>query len=60
MTHAYRTDDGNRVIVTHTFNTLEEAQKYKDVMESPDGWAMLEQNGAEPPFTVWVAKEIDM
>jgi hypothetical protein len=58
--HAYRTDDGNTAIVIHTFNTLEEAQKYKAMMDTPEGHARLEQNGGAPPFTFWIAEEIEM
>jgi hypothetical protein len=58
--HAYRTADGNRVTVTHTFNTLDEAQKYKAMMDTPESHAMLEQNGGAPPYAFWVAEEITM
>lgn len=58
--HAYRSAEGETLIVTHKFNTLEEAQKYKAMMDTPEGRARLEQNGGAPPFTFWVAEEIDM
>ena len=36
----YRTADGSGVIVMHTFNNLEAAQKYEKMMQSPEGHAM--------------------
>jgi hypothetical protein len=53
-----RMADGNGVIVTHKFNDLETAQKYKKMMESAESKTMLEQVGAKLPLTIWIAEEI--
>ena len=55
----YRTVDGSAVIVMHTFNNLEDAQKHKNMMESADGKAMIEQNGGKLPLTYWMAEEVE-
>jgi hypothetical protein len=55
---AYRSVDGNGVIVTHKFNNVEAAQAYKKMTESAEAKAMLEQIGAKLPVTIWIAEEI--
>jgi hypothetical protein len=54
----YRMVDGSGVIVTHKFNDLETAQAYKNMMESAEMQAGLEQMGAKPPLTIRIAEEI--
>jgi hypothetical protein len=54
----YRMVDGSGVIVTHKFNDLETAQAYKNMMESAEMQAGLEQMGAKLPLTIWIAEEI--
>ena len=54
----YRTVDGSEVIVVHKFNNLETAQKYANMMQSAEGYAMLEQIGAKLPLTIWLAEEV--
>jgi len=47
----------SRVIVVNTYNTLEEAQKHKANVASPEVWDHFEQLGAKPPVTLWIAEE---
>ena len=54
----YRTADGSGVIVMHTFNNLEAAQKYEKMMQSPEGHAMVEKMGGKLPMTIWLAEEV--
>jgi hypothetical protein len=56
----YRTMDGNRVVVVNTFDTLENAEKFKVMLESPDDEtrAMMEQGGIKFPVTVWIAEKV--
>jgi signal recognition particle GTPase len=56
----YRTADGSGVIVMHTFNNLEAAQKYEKMMQSPEGHAMVEKMGAKLPMTIWLAEEVEL
>ena len=58
--HVYRTADGDRGIVIHQFNTLEQAQQYQAMMDTPEGHARLEQNGATPPYAFWIAEEVEL
>lgn len=57
-THVYRTTDGKSAIVTHTFNTLEDAEKFKAMAESSEFQAMIKQLGGKPPFTFWLAEKV--
>lgn len=57
--HVYRTADGKAAIVTHTFNDWEVAQQFKSMAESAEFIAMVEQMGGKPPFTIWLAEEVD-
>lgn len=57
-TKVYRTLDSNRVIGTHTFNTLEDAQKHLAMMEAPEGQAMAEQNGVVLPAIIWLVEDV--
>ena len=56
----YRTMDGNRVVVVNKFDTLENAEKFKAMLESPDDEtrAMMEQAGIKFPVTVWIAEKV--
>jgi hypothetical protein len=56
----YRTADGSGVIVMHTFNNVEQAQKYEKMMQSPEGHAMVEKMGGKLPITIWLAKEVEL
>lgn len=56
-TNVYRTPDGSAVIVMHTFNTLEDAQTHKQMMESAPP-ASYEEIGIIPPLTYWIAEEV--
>jgi signal recognition particle GTPase len=56
----YRTADGSGVIVMHSFNNLEAAQKYEKMMQSPEGHAMVEKMGAKLPMTIWLAEEVEL
>ena len=56
----YRTADGSGVIVMHTFNNLESAQKYEKMMQSSEGHAMVEKLGGKLPMTVWLAEEVEL
>lgn len=54
----YRTVEGDRLIVINKFNTREEAEKFKALLESPQTQQKLMQNGAKMPLTVWIAEEV--
>ena len=56
----YRMADGSGVIIMHTFNNLEAAQKYEKMMQSPEGHAMVEKMGAKLPITIWLAEEVEL
>jgi signal recognition particle GTPase len=56
----YRTADGSGVIVMHTFNNLEAAQKYEKMMQSPEGHAMVEKMGGKLPMTILLAEEVEL
>jgi len=56
----YRTADGSGVIVIHTFNNVEDAQAYENVMQSPESHAMIEKMGVKLPITIWLAKEVEL
>ena len=52
----YRSVDQNVVIIVNTYLTLEEAQKHKADLESPEMKAGLEQMGVSS-FDVWLVEE---
>lgn len=56
----YRAVDGSGVIVTHIFNNLEAAQEYEKMMQTPEFHAMVEKMGGKPPFTIWLAEEVEL
>lgn len=56
----YGTADGSGVIVVHTFNNVEDARTYENVMQSPEGHAMIEKMGAKLPLTIWLAEEVEI
>ena len=58
-TKIYRTSDGNRVVVTHTFNTKEDVDKHLAMMGDPDGQKVAEQNGVVFPVTIWITEEVE-
>jgi hypothetical protein len=55
---AYRTVDGSGVVVVHKFNDLDAAQKYANMMQSAESYAMLEQVGGKLPLTIWITEEV--
>jgi len=57
-TKIYRTTDGSRVVVTHTFNTMEDVEKHLAMMGDPAGQEMAKQNGVVFPVTMWTAEEV--
>ena len=57
-TGVYRMTGDSGVIVTHTFNSLEDAQSHKAMMESAEFSAMLEKMGGKTPVTYWIAEEV--
>ena len=57
-TSSYRQVDGSGVVVTHKFNDLETAQNYKNMMESAELQARLEQMGGILPATFWLVEEM--
>lgn len=57
-TGIYRMAGDSGVIITHTFNTLEDAQKHRAMMESDEFSAMLEKMGGKAPVTYWIAEEV--
>ncbi len=58
-TKVYRTVDGGRVVVTHTFNSKEDVDKHLAMMADPEGQEMAKQNGVVFPVTMWAAEEVD-
>lgn len=59
-TKVYRTTDGERVVVTHTFKNKEGVEKHLAMMNDPEGQAMAAQHGVVFPVTLWVTEEVDM
>lgn len=58
-TKVYRTVDGSRVVVTHTFKTMEDVEKHLAMMADPEGQEMAKQNGVVFPVTMWTAEEVE-
>lgn len=56
-TKVYRTVDGSRVVVTHTFNSMADVDKHLAMMADPDGQEMAKQNGVVFPVTMWATEE---
>jgi len=54
----YHVIDESRVIVVNTYKTMEEAQKHKANVTSPEVQGHFEQLGAKPPGTFWIAEEV--
>jgi hypothetical protein len=52
----YRSVDQNVAIIINTYNTLEEAQKHKSDLESPEMKAGLEQMGVSS-FDLWLVEK---
>ena len=59
-TKVYRAVDSNRVVGSHTFNTLEDAKKHLAMMEDPKGQEMAAQNGVVLPAVIWLVEEISL
>lgn len=58
-TKVYRTVDGSRVVVTHTFNNMEDVDKHLAMMTDPEGQEMAKQNGVVFPVTMWTTEEVE-
>lgn len=56
-TTIYRGLHGSEVMVVHTFNTREDAEAHKELMESQPQ-AHFEEHSVIPPITIWIAEEI--
>ncbi len=56
----YRSANGGGVVVMHTFNNLESAQKYEKMMQSTEGHAMVEKMGGKLPITIWLVEEVKL
>lgn len=54
----YRTIDGSRVVVAVTFDTVENAEKHRAVLESPEMRPMAESIGIVYPMTIWIVEEV--
>ncbi|MBZ0293057.1 MAG: hypothetical protein K8L99_10885 [Anaerolineae bacterium] len=50
--------DENRVMIVNTYNTLEEAQKHKANIESPEVEAQMKQMGVQLPMDLWIAEQV--
>jgi hypothetical protein len=57
-TKVYRTVDGGRVVVKHTFNSMEDVDKHLAMMADPEGQELAKQNGVVFPVTMWAAEEV--
>lgn len=53
----YHVADEDRVILVNTYNTLENAQKHKAFLESPEFQAGFAHMGVTSPITLWMAEE---
>jgi hypothetical protein len=53
----HRSLDGS-AIVTHKFATVEAAQKYKQMMLSPESKSFRDSIGIIDPITIWIGEEI--
>jgi hypothetical protein len=52
----YRSADQEIAIITNSYNTLEEAQKDKAMIEAPDNWVNHERMGVES-FDIWIVEK---
>lgn len=58
--HVYRTVDGTGVVVIHHFDTLEAADKFMAMAQSAEHYTRVEEMGGGPPFSQWLAEEVDL
>lgn len=52
----YRVVGENRVSIVNTYNTLEDAQAHKAVLESPELAEQMKPFGIQFPMTLWIAE----
>lgn len=52
----YRVIGEDRAVIVNTYNTLEDAQKDKAIIEAPEVEAHMAQIGAYFPLTLWMAE----
>ena len=52
----YRLVGENRVAIVNTYNTLEDAQRHKAILETPELEALMKPFGFEFPMTLWIAE----
>ena len=56
----YRTADNSEVFVMHTCDNLEAAQKMAEMAGSAEHIANVEKNGGAPPYSFWIAEEVEI
>ena len=54
----FRAVDGNRIMIVGTYKTLEEAQKHKAEIESPEVEAQMKQMGVQLPMDLWITEQV--
>ena len=52
----YRVVGDNRVAIVNTYNTLEDAQRHKAILETPELETLMKPFGVEFPMTLWTAE----
>lgn len=52
----YRVVGENRVAIVNTYNTLEDAQRHKAILETPELAALMKPFGFEFPMILWIAE----
>ena len=59
-TNVYRTLDNGRVVGSHTFSSLEAAEKHMAMLNDPDGQTVASQNGVVLPATIWLVEDVEL
>lgn len=52
----YRVVGENRVAIVNTYNTLEDAQRHKAILETPELEALMKPFGFKFPMILWIAE----
>lgn len=52
----YRMVGENRVAIVNTYNTLEDAQRHKAILETPELETLMKPFGVEFPMSLWIAE----
>lgn len=53
----YRSTSGHRVVVSHIFDTMANADKHREFLENPENRHIAEELGVIYPITNWIVEE---